>query len=249
MPNINTFQDILDALEQDPALREQLRWHILTDELLQLPAAVLEIRTDVAGLKNDVAEIKTSVASLQEGQARLETDVARMGGDLARMNGDLRRLTGKDYEDYVLRFAERLMNRNTDFERLSVAGSDKNGWAHPHMRERNTEAAISGTITFEEADDLEMTDVVLSGRPPLGGPRYVIIEASITVQEGDVLTAKRRAEMLQRVSGTATIPVVVGVVITEEARSLPEGKDVLFIPYNPGEEFSPADVGADGPPV
>ena len=168
MPNINTFQDILDALEQDPALREQLRWHILTDELLQLPAAVLEIRTDVAGLKNDVAEIKTSVASLQEGQARLETDVARMGGDLARMNGDLRRLTGKDYEDYVLRFAERLMNRNTDFERLSVAGSDKNGWAHPHMRERNTEAAISGTITFEEADDLEMTDVVLSGRTPPG---------------------------------------------------------------------------------
>ena len=80
MTNINTFQDILDALEQDPALREQLRRHILTDELLQLPAAVHELRANVAGLRTDVAEIKTdvaglktSVAGLQEGQGRLET--------------------------------------------------------------------------------------------------------------------------------------------------------------------------------
>ena len=214
MTSINTFQDILNALEEDPALREQLRRHILTDDLRQLPAAVEELRTNVS-------EIRT---------------------DMAKMGGDVRRLTGKDYEDYVLRFAERLMNRNTDFERLSVAGSDKDGWAHPHMRGRNTEAAMSGTITFEDADDLEMTDVVLSGRTPLGGNRYMIVEASITVQEGDVLTAKRRAEMLQRVSGTTTVPMVVGVVITEEARTLAGAKDVLFIPYNPGEQFSPAEA-------
>ena len=120
---------------------------------------------------------------------------------------------------------------------------------HPHMRERNTEAASSGTIGFEETDDLEMTDVVLSGRTPLGGPRYVIIEASITVQESDVLTAKKRAAVLQKTSDIVTIPVVVGVLITEEARAATEEEDVLFIPDNPGEEFSPADVGADGPPV
>ena len=31
---INSFQDILDAMERDPALRDALRRHILTDELL-----------------------------------------------------------------------------------------------------------------------------------------------------------------------------------------------------------------------
>ena len=228
MTSINTFQDILDSLEQDPALREQLRRHILTDELLQLPAAVHELRADVA-------EIKISVAGLQ-------TEVARMGGDV-------RRLTGKDYEGYVLRFAERLINRNTDLERLSVVGSDRNGWTHPYMRERNTEAASLGTIEYEEADDLELADVVLSGRTLQGGARYVIIEASITAQESDVLTAKRRGAVLQKVSGVTTIPAVVSVLITDEAvEAAPQG-DVLFIQYNPGEEFSPADVGADGSPV
>ena len=77
----------------------------------------------------------------------------------------------------------------------------------------------------------------------------MIIEASITVQRSDVLTARRRAELLHRVSGVITIPAVAGVLITEEARAAaPEG-GVLFIQYNPREEFSPADVGADGPPV
>ena len=194
-----------------------------------------------------MAEIKTSVASLQEGQARLETDVARMGGDLARMNSDLRRLTGKDYEGYVIRFAERLINRTTDLERPSVVGSDRNGWAHPHMRDRNTEAASSGTIGFEAADDLEMADVVLSGRTPLGGLRYVIIETSTTVQESDVLTAKKRAAVLQKASDIVTIPVVVGVLITAEARAATEEEDVLFIPYNPGEGVQPRRRGSRRP--
>ena len=175
------------------------------------------------------------MADLQEGQGRLETDVAKIGDDV-------RRITGNDYEGYILRFAERLINKNTDLERPIVVGSDRNGWAHPHMRERNTEAASSGTIGFNEADDLEMADVVLSGRTPLGGDRYVIIEASITVQRSDVLTAKKRAAVLQKVSDIITIPAVIGVIITEEAKA---EKDVLFIEYNPRDQFSPADGDAD----
>ena len=105
---------------------------------------------------------------------------------------------------------------------------------HPHMRERNTEAANSGTIELEEADDLEMTDVVLSGRVPQGGARYVIIEASITVQRSDVLTAKKRAAVLQKVSGVMTIPAVVGVLITEEAVEAAPRRRRAVHPVQPG---------------
>ena len=41
---INDFQDILNAMEHDPALRDALRRHILTDELLQVPCASKESR-------------------------------------------------------------------------------------------------------------------------------------------------------------------------------------------------------------
>ena len=37
---ITTFQDVIDALERDPALRGQIRQHILTEALLQLSTVV-----------------------------------------------------------------------------------------------------------------------------------------------------------------------------------------------------------------
>ena len=43
---INTFEDILDAMERDPALREALRRHILTDELLQMPLRLEQFITE-----------------------------------------------------------------------------------------------------------------------------------------------------------------------------------------------------------
>ena len=70
----------------------------------------------------------------------------------------------------------------------------------------------------------------------------MIIEASITVQRNDVLTAKKRAAVLQKVSDIITIPAVVGVLITEEAKA---ETDMLFIEYNPGDQFTPADSAAD----
>ena len=43
---INTFEDILEAMERDPALRDTLRRHILTDELLQMPLRLEQFITE-----------------------------------------------------------------------------------------------------------------------------------------------------------------------------------------------------------
>ena len=43
---INSFEDILDAMERDPALRDALRHHILTDELLQMPLRLEQFITE-----------------------------------------------------------------------------------------------------------------------------------------------------------------------------------------------------------
>ena len=43
---INNFQGILDAMERNPAFRDALRWHILTEELLQTPACLERMEGD-----------------------------------------------------------------------------------------------------------------------------------------------------------------------------------------------------------
>ena len=80
---INTLEDILNALERDPALREALRRHILTDELFQMPVRLERIEADVT---------------------TLTTTVNRIGGDVSM-------LKGSDYESYVARLANRFLRR------------------------------------------------------------------------------------------------------------------------------------------
>ena len=48
---VNNFQDILNAMERDPTLRDALRRHILTEDLLQVPCGSKESRK-TSGLSN-----------------------------------------------------------------------------------------------------------------------------------------------------------------------------------------------------
>ena len=66
---INTFQDILNALEREPELRKQLRQHILTEDLLNLPAVV--------GLLEEGEEPVTS--QLRSLSARMDSTIASLG--------------------------------------------------------------------------------------------------------------------------------------------------------------------------
>ena len=89
---INSFQDILDALERDPALRDALRRHILTEDILALPAQlkaltdavealVIEfkwLRADHEELKAEVGELRAGQEELRAGQQELKAEVGEL---------------------------------------------------------------------------------------------------------------------------------------------------------------------------
>ncbi len=75
MTSINTFQDILEAMERDPQLRAAMRGHILGEEFMQMPAAVNRLETNVAGLQTSVNRLETDVTGLQTSVNGLETKV------------------------------------------------------------------------------------------------------------------------------------------------------------------------------
>ena len=93
---INTFQDILDALEREPSLRDELRRHLLGDDLLQLPALFAQhvaefaefvrLTTEQNELTNRRLEnLETAVTDLKAGQTRLETTVGTLVSDVAEL--------------------------------------------------------------------------------------------------------------------------------------------------------------------
>ena len=64
-PHINTFNDILNALEHDPELLNSLRGYILGDDLLQLPALVRQHQEQIVALIEKQAELAEELVRTQ----------------------------------------------------------------------------------------------------------------------------------------------------------------------------------------
>ena len=94
---INEFQDILDAMERNPTLAKALRRHVLSDELLRLPARAIKIENDIESLTQQVT---------------------RIGGDVSNLKGD-------DYESFVAAYIHRYLRRELNIH-ATVFSTRKN---------------------------------------------------------------------------------------------------------------------------
>lgn len=246
---INSFQDILDAMERDPALRDALRRYILTDEMLALPAQVkaltdavealvgetrelrkgqAQIRTDVAELRSDVRELQGEVGELRAGQEQIGADVSEIRIEMGRLGGNVSNMLGTGYEGKVARVADRLARRNLGLVDPKVVMKSYLPNPTPPLPEVD-QGAEMGNITWEESDDLALADVIVSGTGRDGKQVYGVMEISITVQERDRVRAHRRAVLLERATGVTTIPVVIG-----ESEEAPGGDSgVAFWHFDP----------------
>ena len=103
MTRINTFEDILRAMEQDPALRDAMRRHLLLDDLLHLPARVSALETFTADLAQKLSDLtdlvsqfieQTTQAFTQVNQRldRIEADVAELKTGQTELRADVAEL-------------------------------------------------------------------------------------------------------------------------------------------------------------
>ena len=179
---INTLEDILEALERDPALREALRRHILTDELLQMPVRLQRIETDVSTLKDNLSSLTTTVNT---------------------MGGDVSMLKGSDYESHVARLANRFLRRELGVA-AAIFSSQRNQAALATLLD---DAETRGNINADETDELDKTDLILTADGPTD---YILAEISITIQQHDVDRAAQRAALLAKATGQSVTPFAFG---------------------------------------
>ncbi len=179
---IKTFEEILDALERDPALKEALRRHILTDELLQMPVRLQRIETDVSTLKDNLSTLTTTVN---------------------KMGGDVSMLKGSDYESHVARLANRFLRRQLGVV-ATIFSSQRNQAALATLLD---DAETRGNINSDETDELDKTDLILTADGPSD---YILAEISITIQQHDVDRAAHRAALLSKATGQSVTPFAFG---------------------------------------
>ena len=222
MTTVQTFEDILAAMRENPVLREAMRQHVRDEEFND------RVLSELLGLKTDVAELKTDVAELKAGQARTEADIAGIKVGQARMQGQLNNLTGTDYERKVARRAARIVRRYLDIRNAELVYSLAN-LESPHLSNLLYQATEDRLISDEQANDLEDTDLILLGRNPEGEPIYIVAEVSITIDDSDVDRAARRARALQTASGVAARAAVIGTAISDANRQRAVQSGVVVI--------------------
>ncbi len=234
---IETFEDILAAMENNPRLQAAMRQHVLDQEFLQLPAIVRELQQAIAQLTQLVhdyiaatdarlEQIEARLDRLEAGQARLESDVtelkrpgwkagqAQMAASQARMEGNMNRLIGSDYERKAARRASRLAKRYLGMEDMRVIYAITMPDSNQFPAILNN-AVRAGRMDASEADELEEVDIVMRG------PReYAVAEVSITVDESDVQRARERAGLLSKAVTEPVRGIVIGVHTLDSASQL-----------------------------
>jgi hypothetical protein len=238
---LDDFRDLIELLAQHPEWRAELRRHVLSDDLLEVPALIRQLaeaqaRTEarVEALVEAQARTEARVEALVEAQARTEARLAELAQAQVRTEARLEALV--EAQGHIV---DRLGDVEGEVLELRYArrGPAYFGPIARRLRVMETgpladmldDAVEDGRLTNEERNAILLADIVLTGRRRDDGQAvYLLAEISGGVGAGDVERAADRAATLAKL-GTPVLPVVAGKRINEQAVEMAGDRGVWYV--------------------
>ncbi len=237
MSTISNTADLLRLLREDPDFRDEVRRLLLTQELIELPERFArfvtyaeqqfaEIRGDIIRIDGNIAEIRGDIIRIDGNITRIDSNITEIRGDLGRLNGaEYERQVSRSFASYASMAFRGLYNRRLRRNRLLHSKAQGIG---REFEELLSNAVDNGSINESEAIDLELADAVMRGEDS-EVPVYYVGEISISVNNDDIERAVVRADILNKVTGSTTWPMVIGETIPEPQRARAGSEQVAFI--------------------
>ncbi len=221
MTTINSQEDFLRALRENPEWMAAVRALILGEELLQLPvrfdAFVAEQRAFNERIESDISELKagqdrleSDVTGLKAGQGRIELRMDRHERDMSTIKGALARWSAERSEEGLP------MEMGLEYVRTLSEGD-----LARLARAAGRDVAVGEIRSFRRAD------LVVEARDD-AGTVYVALEASFTGDVRDSDRAQRNARLLTEFTGHRAIPVVASVRNVNEVAELVASGDIYW---------------------
>ena len=254
-PTINDITDLLRILRDNPEWLDQVRNVVLTQEILELPAALAaltqEVRDFIAEqrainqeqkrtndaifarldrIEADVAEAKTDIKELKSDMAEAKTDIKDLKTTVNRMDGTVGQLLGDQRERQVQANIHGFLRRHDRSIQNVIVLKGASQSCDQNLIKQTAQAVAAGLITEDEEDDLNVVDMVVCAQ--LNNSDQVVyyaIEISSVVDENDVKRSATRAEILSRVINTQAIPATIGGVTIPAAAALAAAQNVFTI--------------------
>ena len=200
----------------------------LESDVAELKEGQARLETDVLDLKAGQARLETDVLDLKVGQARLETDVLDLKVGQARLEGRIGDVAGTAYERRIVKHCRSIAGRHLGIKRAKILHSI-NVAEHETLDDLIYTASEAGSITDEQAYDLDLADIIISGSGAPGQADYAVIEVSETIGDSDVDRACERAAILASVVIKPVAAAVIGKAVSDANRERAARSSVAVI--------------------
>lgn len=211
MVTINTTDDLLRLLDENPEFREAVRSAILTQELIALPAAFGAFASEMRSFQSDTlsfqSEMREFQSEMRDFQSEMRSFQSEMRDFQSEVRTELKTHTNDIGELKGFALESKLYNRGTsylatelnvyDIAIIRVAERDENS---AEFNTQLRDALENGAITMEEYNRVLRTDMIVSGRrPAVPGTVYAAIEASFAVHRADIRKVKETKDILDKI--------------------------------------------------
>ena len=200
----------------------------ILDDVVELKTGMAQANERLDSLEAGQAELTAGQAELTAGQAELTAGQVGLTTGQASMQGQLNRLTGSDYERRVVRRLRRSAERRFSLHNATVLHgiTVPDNSSVPDLLDA---ALQGGAITENEANDAELSDIIIGGDDGRNNPAYLVIEASITIDRHDIDRAIARAAVISKAANAPATAAVAGTSISEADRQHADDNSVTVI--------------------
>ena len=211
MVNINTQEDFLRVLRENPEWREAVRAQILGEELLHLPAALQELTETV----------NRFIARQEQYNLNTHTRFDRIEGDLSFWK--------KDY-------TQRRMAESAEFIPLDMGIQYERNMTRGELA-RIALAAAGGRVLTDDLKSFRGADLVIVAIDG-DATKYLAVEISYTADQRDTSRAIRNARILQEQTGIPSVAVIASTRNTHEVQA-EVGSGQVYWHYVPDHVLEP----------
>ena len=220
MATINTIEDLIQLLDDNPHWVEALRVRLLTRELIELPEKFAAF-VEATNQRFDKIEER-----LDRGDERM----GRMEGRLDRLTDDVGMLKGAHARTTALQEADMIVE-DMGLTLMRVLSRDD-------LRALTPSQGVAD-IPASHLRSFRLADLVMETANPDGETSFVAVEISFTVNGRDTERAVRNAGFMSRFTGRPARAAVAGVRLDERIRGRLESEGVFWY------ELSPRSLGAE----
>ena len=238
MTMINTTDDFIRLLRENPEFHAAARRELLTEELLALPQRFSQYAQTT---DKRLDSVDRRLGSLEQGQQRLESGQRRLENSVNILRGDA--LETKMPTRLCDMLRARLGIRRVQIFWMARHQTPPMSRSEYFIRTLE-DATDNGIITDDEELRLFTTDMVIRSLRQSDGSRlWIAAEASGVIDQNDIERARRSALVLQKIHGEDAIPVVYGYSIStpqrEQAAATPDLQEVLIFLEPDQSEIAP----------